>query len=431
MRIALINPPQPYLLEKQTQVPLGLLYLSAVLKRDHKDIEVDPLDFSAHSVEEVVQCLEIYDVYGFTATTLDYPSVMQITKKLKECHPRSAMIIGGPHASVASSEVLEDGFSHVFIGEAELTIKDFINDWSERKSKIIYRPSSLVDLESLPRPDRDSFPWLGGRVLVNKSNSSSINLMASRGCPYGCSFCASETIWKRKLRYRNVEDVVNEIKECIEKYGIRVFRFSDDNLTGNRRWMEKFCEKVTSLDVQWRLSIRVDSVSPDLFTRMRNAGCVEVGLGVESFDPRVLKVLKKKIEPEQSLQAVKMAHEAGLGARLLMMISTPGETYQSTVKRNIEALESLRGQFLYLSVKIFQPLPGSAIWKTPEKFGISIDSKDFNKYNFYAYRLNSLGRKERSLWSPISIKGMAKEQQEENIKQMLNYAENITEASDG
>jgi len=430
MKIKLINPPQPYLITAKTQVPLGLLYISAVVKRDRPEVELELLDFSADAVEDAAMNIEEADVYGFTATSLDYFTQVKLMNKIRERFPRATYIIGGPHASVMTEDVLCDGFDTAFIGETEDTILDFIDDWKTLQVKSVYRPDKKVDLDTLPRPDRDAFPWLGGNVLT-KGETNSVNLMASRGCPYNCTFCASETLWQRNLRWRKVDDVVGEITECIDKYGIKVYRFSDDNMASNRRWTERFCELVKPLGIKWRLSVRVDRIDPPLLKMMREAGCVELGLGCESFDPDVLKVLNKKIRPEQSVQAIKWCHEAGIGARILMMISTPGETYKKTVEDNFIALDSVRGKFVYLSFKIFMPLPGTAIWNHPDKFGIKITDRNFSKYNFYVYQRDDKGEKVFSMWTPVDFDYMNKDQQLANIKQMFKYAETFPENSTG
>ena len=427
MKIVLINPPQPYLIEKRTQVPLGLLYLSAVVKRERPGHDVSVVDVSPHTQEEALEVLPEADIYGLTATTLDYSAVKRLACRLKQRHRDCMTLVGGPHPTIFAPDCLEDGFDGVFKGEAEDSIFSFLDN---PRRGVIVSPEHPVDITKIPRPDRDALSWVGGRVLTT-AHQGSINIMASRGCPHNCSFCASKVMWGRRLRWRTVDDVVAEIRECIEAYGIKVFRFSDDNMVSNKRWTREFCKKVGTLGIKWRLSIRVDDVEPGILREMALAGCTEVGFGVESFDLDVLKALNKRIVPEQSIRAIRMAHEAGIGARLLLMISTPGETSQKTVDRNIDALEAIRGQFVYVSVKVFKPLPGTDIWNRPRDFGVTIDSTDFPKYNFYVYRLNDEGEKERFLWSPISIDGMTKEQQEGNIDRMCSYVESLPENADG
>lgn len=425
MRLVLVNPPQPYLIEPQTQVPLGLLYLSSVVKRDRPHVDVRVFDASPYSVEEAAGRVGPADVYGFTATTLDYAAASAMSGLLMSMYPDSRHIIGGPHATVLGGKLVqEDGWNSVFVGESELSILDFIDESADPVLRPVYTPPRPADVTTLPWPDREALDWIGGRVLTDRSQTSSINLMAARGCPYDCHFCASKTIWGRKVRWRRVGEVVDEIKAAMAKWGTTVFRFSDDNMTTSRRWTQEFCRLVKPLNIKWRLSVRVDT-PPDLLEQMAEAGCTELGLGIESFDPEVLKVLDKRITPEQSLRTIEHVHNAGIGPRLLLMISTPGEAYQRTVDLNIAALESVKGKFVYASAKTFVPLPGTAIWDDPSGHDVTIESRDFSQYNFYVYRRSDTGGTERVLWSPISIGGMTKAQQMENIGRMTDYMESL------
>jgi radical SAM superfamily enzyme YgiQ (UPF0313 family) len=422
------------MVEKHTQVPLGLLYLSALLKRE-KDVEVEVLDLSDVSIDEATLTLQRndWDVCGFTSTTLDYCTVLDMVKSLKETLKDTAFIVGGPHASACFHDMLEDGWSAIFRGEADLSILRFVDDLTQDTISNIYNVLNneiVQDLDWLPYPDRDALTWLGGKVLA-KGNKDSINIIASRACPRSCTFCASKAIWGNKVRWRTPEAVVEEIKYCIKKYNVKIFRFSDDNMISNKKWTKRFCELVKPLDITWRMSVRVDEADYETLCLLREAGCVELGFGVESFDPKVLKILKKKITPEDSIRAVENAYRAGIGVRILMMINTPGEVYKYTVDHNIRSLEKLRSKFVYISVKPLVPFPGSDIWDNPEKFGVTIKTRDFSKYNMWMYRLGENGNKLHTEESILRIQSMTEEQQKENFNRMLGYTEMLPETQRG
>ncbi len=427
MILYLVTVPQPYLITQQTQVPLGLLYLSAVIKREAPHVDVRVLDGSILTVDQLVETVKDGDVIGVSSTSLDYPMALQLLNKLQN----KTCIIGGPHATACEGGLILDGWDSVFAGEAEKSVLRFIEDYETMNIKVLYKDFGFIDMDWLPYPDRKALDWIGGRVMASEQEGESINMMSSRGCPHDCKFCASKVMWKRKLRWRKPSDVVAEIIAAMEIYNVKIVRFSDDNITVNPEWTREFCKLIEPLGVEWRLSVRVDTITPNLLETMHKAGLREVGLGCESFDPAVLKILNKKIEPEQSLQAIRWCHEAGIGARLLMMISTPGETYEHTVKLNAEALESVRGQFCYLSTKIFMPLPGTDIWDNPNDYKIKIVSNDLSRYNFYIYQRDENGEKTTSHWSPIEHDCMTRDQQMENIDKMFESCETFPENASG
>ncbi len=423
MRLALISPPQPYLITHHTQVPLGLLYLSAAVKRDCPAWEVEVLDYSASPVEKAGDGIADYDVYGFTATTLDFTIAQMLRKRIAARWPNAKHIVGGPHVTAIPDDAAE--FDAVFVGEAEARLVEYLNAGAQGVG--VYRAAGPVDMGTLPYPDREALDWLGGRVLV-REHGNSINIMASRGCPYRCAFCASQVMWPGPVRWRTPEAVIAEMRSCLEKYGVGVFRFSDDNMTSNPDWTHEFCRLVRPLDIRWRLSCRVDRVDDDLLEAMSAAGCEEMGLGIESFDQNVLDVLAKGQTVEQALTAVEKLYEAGIGARILLMVNTPGETL-ATIDRNIEALERLRGKFVYLSAKMFIPLPGTPIWDDPASFGIYIMSKELAHYNFYPYAAGAVDKP--NAWSPIRIRGMSRHEQRHNAERMFAYMEPLPAAKAG
>src|SRR4030042_1065313 len=207
MRIFLVNPPQPYMIEKHTQVPLVLLYLSAIIKRDRCTEEVEVFDVSADSIEEGIAKIRKsnVDICGFTSTTLDYPTILKMVRILKLTLKNTLFIVGGSHSSACSLEVSEDGWDAVFEGESDLSILKFLSNLASGKKDIkIYKNERVEDLDWLPYPDRDALSWLGGKILA-AGNKSSINIMASRACPRRCIFCAGKTIWGNKVRWGSPE----------------------------------------------------------------------------------------------------------------------------------------------------------------------------------------------------------------------------------
>jgi len=390
-------------------------------------VEVLVADCSGLTLEQAIKELPRADVFGYSCTSLDYPMMNSLRNRLMLRFPKATHIIGGPHVTAMPTSTLLDGFDVAFVREAEKSILDFVDDYERGTLKEVYEPQEMLDLPWLPRPDRAALDWTGGRVLANSKDDKSVNIMASRGCPFDCAFCASQVMWTRKVRWREPSDVVAEMQECVDALGTEVFRFSDDNMTTSKQWTEEFCALVKPLGIQWRLSFRVDSITPQLLATMREAGCVEAGLGIESFDPNVLKVMHKRVKPENSINAVKMLHEAGMGARVLLMIGTPGETHLKTVEHNVRALEEIRGQYVYVTMTMFTPLPGCGVWMFPNKYGVKILSKDFSEYNLCFVRREVDGSVSRTINPLISIDGMTREQQIDNAEQMLEYLETIPE----
>ena len=431
MKIALINPPHPYLIQPNAQAPLGLAYLSAMIKKYRSETEVKILNYSHKSIEETINTIPEYDVYGYTSTVVDYWNIVEVVKGIKKRFPNSIHILGGSHATLSYNQMPMDDFDAIFIGESEYTILEFIDDVKAGTIKKRYFGKIIQNLDDLPLPDRKALgEYQGGQIFLEENDTSTI-IMGSRGCPYNCAFCASEKIWTRKVRWRNIDLLIEEIKDVQKTLNIHNFRFSDDNMTSNRKRLIEFCKKVQPLNIQWRLSARVDSMNDELMSYMYSAGCKEVSLGVESFDINVLKAMNKRITPELSIEAIKRAKKHGIKTRILFMISTPGETYKHTVQENIRYIEQIKNDFDLISLKILVPLPGTTIWNLSEQHNIQIINKDFRKFNFYMYEKKDGKVGETPVYSNILIDGMTREQQLENIREMRKYISSLPQNNRG
>ena len=146
-------------------------------------------------------------------------------------------------------------------------------------------------------------------------------------------------------------------------------------------------------------------------------GIKEIAFGVESADPDVLVAINKKNSIEKSIKALSVCNEIGVNTRVLMMINTPGETVY-TVDKNIEFLEKI--PFTCASLSVFKPLPGSAVWDNPEKYGIEILDRYLDKYNIYMWINGQLEENNsEDVFRILSLPSI--EVQINNKKRMLDY----------
>ncbi len=411
MRLAFVNPPQPYLEEPGQLRPLGLEYLLASVREHCPWVEARILDLSTTTPDAAVDALEDYDVCAYTATSVDYRLTHDLACRVRERHG-SMQVIGGPHVTLA--ETRDPVWASIFKGEGERTIVQFCEDVRDGSVKRRYQEDPIEWLDSLPMPLREGFRP-GERVHV----------MASRGCCHNCSFCASNGMWPGPVRYRSPTNVVVELRRLVKSHGIEDFTMYDDNVMARRGWLEEFCQRVRPLKLRWRAQARSDNVNPAALKHMRDAGCVDLGLGIESFDEHVLGMLAKGVRPGGHAHAIRAAHELGFHTRLLMMISTPGEAAGRTVDVNIEWLQRLKGQYGAVQLYIFMPLPGSAVYERPAAFGVQFVSRELDRFQWYGDRPNARGGLQQELFSPIAIAGMTREEQGENRTRMFAFVDGL------
>lgn len=426
MRVALINPPQSYLVEPSRNRPLGLMYVHSAARKACPWAWVEIVETAALHPENIVPHLAAgqYDVCAWTATTLDYFTVRKLAQEVLG-RTGAIQVIGGPHATVA--EYIDPCFRVVFKGEGEQTFPKFLADYQRGEALSVY------DAPRIERLDGLHFPYRGGATqgrIMRGGEEKSATIMGSRGCAHDCAFCASKCLWPGPVRFRSAESIAREVEVVRDRGGITDFAFYDENLTLSTSHLKTVCAAVKRLRIHWRAQARTDCVDRQKLEIMRDAGCREIDFGIESFDDRVLRFLVKGTTAKQNERAVELAKAAGIPARLFLMISTPGETFETTVERNKAALLHLQGAFDTVNLYTFMPLPGTPISREPEKYGVRIVSRDWDRYNRHQYRRED-GEVTDAAWSPIEIGAMSREQQTENIVAMHEFVNGLSEVNTG
>jgi radical SAM superfamily enzyme YgiQ (UPF0313 family) len=431
MKIAFIETPSPWLIRKHVQIPLGPLYLSTILKNYGYDVSV----IRPNNVDDLDSAMS-FDVICFSGTTLEYPMNIECAKWIKSRDPHKKLILGGVHATALPEDVVKDGFfDAVFAGEAENHIVKLIQDVENNTLKSLYQTNELIqDLDTIPFPDRGLVPnSTGGDVFAygkNYKGTGNQNFITTRGCPFNCAFCASKYVWKGKVRFRSVENIINEMKSLIKATQIRQLRICDDNVTSNPKRCYDLCRAIidNKLDIVWRCSVRAESLTPEIAEIMKASGCREISPGIESGDQRVLDYLNKNTSLDAMSEGCENAQSAGLTIRALLMIGTPGER-RDTPEINHVYLKKLKFDMITLST--FIPLPGTAVWRNPEKYNCTILSKDFRKYN-KDYWVSIHGKAQKRTYEPlIQNHFMTLEQQIDNVRRMEEIVESFAKINKG
>ncbi len=419
MKVLFLETPAPYLIRQHAQIPLGLLYLATIVTNAGYNVKFKrPLN-----LKEIEKYSE-YDIICLSSTTLEYPMTCEVAQLIRNKFPKTMIFLGGAHASSMSSKCLESGlFDKICIGEGENIILGMIKDVKYNVNKKMYKSYEFIkNLDEIPFPNRSLIKGKhGGSIFLDKETTNE-NIITSRGCPFNCAFCASEAMWKRKVRYRSTENIIAEIKDIMNKYGSKVFRVADDNVTSNPKKCIELCKELEPLNIEWRCSIRAESITPEVAEALYKAGCLEISPGIESGDQRVLDFLNKNTTLMKMLQGCTNARRAGLKIRALILIGTPGERID-TPELNRGYLQILPYDMVTLST--FVPLPGTAIWNNPYKFNCVILSKDFTEYNKDYYIFKNGENTKRDYNPLIHNKFLTLEQQIDNVKRMEKYIEEL------
>ncbi|MBT4730299.1 MAG: B12-binding domain-containing radical SAM protein [Bacteroidetes bacterium] len=409
MLICLIKPPQTYLADPERNPPLGLMYIGSVAENLGHTVNLVDLSSKTDS-DEYLSFIPDAEVYGFTVSVMDYKVCHQLAAELKE-RRQCLVIFGGMFPTCVPELVNYDVVNSIIIGEGERAFKDLLSDISEKK--ILSRKYISPQIENL---DSISFPLRKGTNFINTSllsgNLASTTIITTRGCPFECAFCASNSIWGRNVRFRSSQNVLKEIDTLIEGYNVEGLRFLDDTMTLRLDFFKKLCYGLKERSITWRCSTKSNLVTKDLAQIMYDSGCDEVGIGIESADQGILDFMNKKVKVKQHEAAIRILKNAGIRITCFFMTGLPGES-ESTPDLNLEFIKKTNPDRVFCTT--FMPYPGTDVWNNPEKYKIRILSRDFTKYHM----VSGVGEEDREF---IAIPyGMTQEKLYLNRKKMIDF----------
>lgn len=316
-----------------------------------------------------------YLVLNVASTTLESDlSVLPIAKKIL---PNLITIAKGAHFLTENTDILykNRALDLIIVGEPEQTLKEILEGKPYEKIKgLCYRDGQNFKLRAKytgKRPfikDLDKLPF-PARHLVNNNlfirpdnNKAQAIIKVSRGCPHHCFFCLATPVSGAKVRMRSPENIIEELRECVDTYKITNFLFWSDVFNSDRDWTIDLCEKIidSGLKITWSANTRADTVDLELATLMYEAGCRLVSIGVESGSQYILDKIGKKITIEEIIDTVRIFKAAKIKTYNYFVIGLPWDN-EETIEETIEF--AIRLDSDYVSFYTATPLPGTRFYK--------------------------------------------------------------------
>lgn len=348
---------------------LGLSYVaSALLSAGHNVILFD-WDATPQPEKSLVKVIKELKpkLVGFYLMTWTFRQAKDMLKIIKEFSPDIKSVVGGPnvHSFPVISLKFSD-FDFAIQGEGEYTILELIDHLEGEKDAasirgLIWRGGDIIqnssrpfieDLDKINFPAWDKLPYKNYYDVFTQ-NRHFATLIATRGCPWDCTFCDRKNRMGSIWRKRSTDNIIKELKWLRDSFNIREFMFFDDNLVVDKNWVMEFCDKIVSnnLDIDWECRARVDMVDRPLLNTMKKAGCYRIRYGMEAGDNRILKVLKKGISVEQIRDCAHISKEAGIEIFAYFMMGSPYET-EETLNKTLELALEVDADFTLFSKTI-------------------------------------------------------------------------------
>ncbi len=410
MKTVLIRPPRPISDPEfvSLQFPLNLGYIASFLQQ--KGYHVEIWDYEVERFTEDGLGRRILEVnpslVGITCLTPTVISAHKIASLIKKVSPNILIVAGGAHPAALPIETLKEftNFDMVVIGEGEETLWEILRCLQEKRplvgiQGVAYREEDgtvkienprpfFKDLNVLPFPARnivDQNLYRGHHVsrAFSRQFLKISEIITTRGCPYNCIFCASHN---RTTRFREIENVMAEVDECIKRYDTSHFSFLDDTLTMNPKHVTELCKGLRRFKkITWDCFARVDTASLKILREMAASGCRKISYGIESGSPRILNLIKKKITVEQVKNAFTWSKQAGIEYTEGSFIigCHPTET-RDDIKMTTKLIYEIEPDILMLSIMV--PYPGTEIYKIMKEKGYLDEGTRWNDFVFFSYK---------------------------------------------
>ncbi len=391
--------------------PLGLAYIAASLEQAGTRVVV--VDAVAEAPKQTTRYLQGF-LIGLTPAavveripaaartvgvsvgfTHEWPAASQLIAELKAARPDVTIVVGGEHVSAMPEFSLATSLADVLVlGEGEETAVELIATlertsgderarqaalptidgiaWRDRDGSLVVnrRRARTQDVDSIPRPAWHLFDiaaynahrYVGGMW----SEHITIPLLATRGCPYQCTYCSSPNMWTTRWLPRDPAAVVDEIEHLVRAYGARNFPFHDLTAILRKDWIVAFCTELLrrELDITWQLpsGTRAEAVDAEVADLLRRSGMVAMAYAPEAASETTRRLVKKRMATDALMASIDAATDAGLNVSVFFVIGFPHETAAERAE-NLALLDELAARGVTdVSVTFYLALPGTELF---------------------------------------------------------------------
>lgn len=407
-----------------TWQPLAQLLLAAcVEKAGHEAIMLDG-EANAWTTERLAQeAVKLKaDAIGINAYSPFFHLSADLAQAIKRINPDQIVCGGGPHFTIAQQDAMVDGFDYGFLGEAEESFPEFVtaleHDRDVRKIQgLMYRDKGEIKstgarwltLEAMTKADLtgsdyplDRLP-LPARHLVNmryyklgtpRGRNYFTSIQGSRGCRWGCIFCASDAIKTKRVIFKSPKRIVEEMKDIATRWPfVQHLYFVDDVLLFYPQHILEVADRIEAegLKFTFESSTRANTVTEPIIKRLAEVGLIRLSFGLETIDPKMRETMEKRVPIDDYPRANRICTDYGVEAMNSLMIGLPGETEQ-TVRDTINWVAGQR-DIAQANVSVATPYIGTKFYdmaSTGEK-GLQLLSHDFREYLRYGHAVVNVG----------------------------------------
>ncbi len=328
------------------------------------------------------------------------------------------MVLGGEHGTGFPEFSLQQApLDLVILGEGEEIVVDLLDrvdrgdPWEDIPGVAFRRNEGSVQVN--PRRSRireiDAIPWPAWDLFdidqyneVNQPHGASqgkfMPMLATRGCPFSCTFCTSPHMWTTRWVPRNPQSVVDEMEHYHRQYGTTDFQFEDLTAIVRKDWIRDFCDEIVArgLEITFQLpsGTRSEGIDYEVARKLKAAGCHEFAFAPESGDPRVLQAIKKKVHLPTMFESARSALRAGINVGCFFIIGFPEDDYRSVLRTYRAIVRCAWIGFTNVNLNAYSPQPNTESFQELQRQGVIRDLDD--DYLMSLFTFQDFGAKKKS-----------------------------------
>jgi len=364
------------------RLPFGILYLAAAVKNRHQVYICEP---KRENLDEVIKKFKP-DIIAYSIRTGFHQYYVNLNERLKKNYDFIA-IFGGPHATFFPEIINQPGIDIIGLGECEGSFLELLDKMERREdyrttSNFWFKtPEGIVKNKLTPlEQNLDSLPFPDRSLLDHHDELKNLKIhcfFATRGCPYGCTYCFNHKFkelysGQPYVRQRSVDNLLAEINQVRKNYDIERIIFEDDNFIMNKEWLREFAKKYPK--IPFKCMIRANLTDEETIELLKQAGCISVTMGIEAGNDRISnQILKRNLTKQQLIDCAVLLKKHGLRFITENILANP----TSTLANDLETLDlNIVCQPDFANVSLLNPYPSTEI------FDIAVRAGEYQPHNF-------------------------------------------------
>lgn len=360
--------------------PLGILYLSAWLKKNHyAPTLIDSTFMTRQAWLEAVQAVRP-NVLACYANLMTKVRLLELIQEVRAVMPDCTFVVGGPDVTYNAENYLKAGFDVVIRGEGEQSLLEVVQamesgqDFSAITGITYLLQGQMIEnpvrekmrlLDDLPFPDRASIPFEQYLNTWKKHHGlRTASISTQRGCPYTCKWC-STAVYGQSYRRNSPERVVEEILELRDTFQVEALWFVDDVFTVSHKWLSNLhaAFQNANLSIPFECITRAERLNEDMLRLLREMGCFRIWIGAESGSQRIVDRMDRRVDLGEVQAMMRRTQELGMEAGTFLMVGYPGETHDD-IRLSLAHLRKAKPTLL--TITRAYPIKGTALYAEVE-----------------------------------------------------------------